>query len=1204
MLAKDPTLVIQKNIGQEFSSKNYCVTDDSSTESPSSNQNIINPCGIQMLPRSIHRQIFSKNNTNTISSETVMKIQEHLSIHKLHGKLVCSLPDIDLKLPGLQGQNIAEHFKRIADKQCGNYLMKLLDFLSHGIPDIPNVWNFSPGWTKYSISGETYQVDFPDEEAYVFDVEVCVKEGHLPTLATAVSKNCWYSWCSTQLFEEKKVQDSILKTMGSIYELKDLINLESKREQDRLILKDQKERIIVGHNVSYDRSRIKEQYFIEGTKVRFLDTMSLHIAISGITSFQRNMLIAAKSGTNDKPLKNQKMRSKSGKMEEILEWQNISSFNGLSDVHKLYCGGLGLDKEKRDIFVTGTLSDIKEDFQQLATYCARDCQATYEVLCVLIPEYQKRFPHPVTLAGMLEMSTAYLPVNRNWQRYLQDSEDAYRDLENELTQSLKREADRAAHMITDKAYEGDPWLWNLDWSTKPLKVKKAASHGKKKKKAANGVPSMVVNGEGEDQINEDEAGSAKNEIKRLQQKFQELFDTKDHLFKRNSFLPGYPNWYCSLCDRAQDGLVGPSEVSTSAQVVPKLLKLTWDGYPLFHSRELGWGYLVPGRPFDLSRRDENIMPFPLKEAFSLFPPRIANQNVSTQGIITAEEALVQLGQMTDLSADPLELAFHWQSLQAIRRGSNNRMERQKDSFPAGDQSQKKHSNYLTSDRPAWHLGIGPYDVGIPGCWFFRLPHKSGVDNNVGNPLAKDYLNKIEDGTLKATSSSIAEHILKLNRNIIYWKNARDRVISQMVVWLRQSQLPRNVTNSDNFDPSNRYGAILPQIITSGTLTRRAVESTWLTASNAYKDRLGSELKAMIQCPPGFNFVGADVDSQELWIASIIGDSYFAGQHGSTAFGWMTLQGKKSDGTDMHSRTALAVDITRDQAKVLNYGRIYGAGERFAKTLLMQFNHRLTEKEAAEKARKMYSMTKGNSVFKLNSRGRKLASALGYPLDETVTPEQLNNIRKNAKKEINLAHLARLPTEDLVERRMWSGGTESHMFNKLEEIAQSQAPETPVLHCRISRALEPCNVGNEFMTSRVNWVVQSSAVDYLHLMIVAMRYLLDVYKIEGRFSISIHDEVRYIIKEEDKFRAALALQIANLWTRCMFSYQMNLYDLPQAVAFFSSVDIDKVLRKETNIDCQTPSNPYGLKQGYRIDFGCSYDIYQILEKTGGSLDSNR
>jgi DNA polymerase gamma 1 len=39
------------------------------------------------------------------------------------------------------------------------------------------------------------------------------------------------------------------------------------------------------------------------------------------------------------------------------------------------------------------------------------------------------------------------------------------------------------------------------------------------------------------------------------------------------------------------------------------------------------------------------------------------------------------------------------------------------------------------------------------------------------------------------------------------------------------------------------------------------------ASNPKKDRVGSELKAMIRAPPGFKIVGADVDSQELWIAA-------------------------------------------------------------------------------------------------------------------------------------------------------------------------------------------------------------------------------------------------------------------------------------------------------------------------------------------------
>nr|CAG4641448.1 EOG090X00SQ [Eurycercus lamellatus] len=1140
-----------------------------------------------MLSRSLHQQIFNTKYINPISDETLTKIKTHLTAHKLWGHPTPLLPEVDLQLPKLLGNNIAEHFEKIATMLCSSYHKKLQKLIAHGIPEIPQHWNFATGWTRYGPNEEVTIVDFPDEDAYIFDVEVCVQEGHAPTLATAVSNNYWYSWCSNQLFDHK--ERTVLNGLDRHYGLKNLINLETKTGQEKLPLQDQKERIVIGHNVSYDRARVKEQYFIEGTKLRFLDTMSMHIAVSGITSYQRNILMAGKGARGAEQRVNKAV--KPWKVDEILEWKNVSSFNGLNDVHKLYCGGLSLDKEKRNIFVTGSLSDIKSDFQNLVTYCAKDTQATFKVLAALLPEYQSRFPHPVTLAGMLEMGSSFLPVNRNWQRYLADSEDAYQDLENELTRSLKREADRACHFLKDEAYRNDPWLWDLDWSVQPLKIKKAPKAVKKNKKGGT-VETTTFAMEDNDKHNDEDPDFG--EFRKLENQLKNLIDTKTLLFKKPSFLPGYPGWYRSLCDRQQDGLVGPVEISTSAQVVPKLLKLTWDGYPLHHCRELGWGYLVPGRPIEYCRKDvdSSATAFPLKEALAMFPPRaVSHDSGTTKGIITCEEAMRELHQMTESTADPFGLA-------ALREAFYSKKETD-DSIK--DEGKEKKTYFLTQDRPAWHQGIGPYDVGIPGCWFFRLPHKSGVDNNVGNPLAKDFLNKIEDGTLKATSSTVAEHVLKLNRNIIYWRNARDRITSQMVVGLQQSQLPNSVIDSEHYDPDGSYGAIVPQVITSGTLTRRAVESTWMTASNAYKDRLGSELKAMVQCPPGFNMVGADVDSQELWIASLIGDSHFAGQHGSTAFGWMTLQGKKNDGTDMHSRTASAVSISRDQAKVLNYGRIYGAGERFAKTLLMQFNHRLTEEEALEKARTMYSITKGDSAFLLNHRGRKLAAAVGLSSDLPLTREQLMTARRSARKMPGLSDVANCSIEELTERRIWVGGTESHMFNKLEEIAQSDSPETPVLHCRISRALEPRNVGREFMTSRVNWVVQSSAVDYLHLMVVAMRYLCDLYKIEGRFCISIHDEVRYLVKEEDKFRAALALQITNLWTRCMFAHQLNINDLPQAVAFFSSVDIDTVLRKETDMDCQTPSNPYGLRQGYGVPFGSSYDIYQIVEKTRGSLE---
>lgn len=86
-----------------------------------------------------------------------------------------------------------------------------------------------------------------------------------------------------------------------------------------------------------------------------------------------------------------------------------------------------------------------------------------------------------------------------------------------------------------------------------------------------------------------------------------------------------------------------------------------------------------------------------------------------------------------------------------------------------------------------------------------------------------------------------------------------------------------------------------------------------------------------------------------------------------------------------------------------------------------------------------------------------------------------------------------------------------------------------------------NVSFQFITSRVNWVVQSSAVDYLHLMLVVMKWLIEEYNIDGRFCISIHDEVRYLVRSEDCYRAALALQITNLLTRCALSWPYILSD---------------------------------------------------------------
>ena len=70
----------------------------------------------------------------------------------------------------------------------------------------------------------------------------------------------------------------------------------------------------------------------------------------------------------------------------------------------------------------------------------------------------------------------------------------------------------------------------------------------------------------------------------------------------------------------------------------------------------------------------------------------------------------------------------------------------------------------------------------------------------------------------------------------------------------------------------------------------------------------------------------------------------------------------------------------------------------------------------------------------------------------------------------------------------------------------------------------------------------------------------------------------------RYRAALALQITNFYTRCMFAYKLGFDNLPMSIAFFSGVDIDECLRKEPTADFISPSNPNGLSKGYGIKKG--------------------
>ncbi|XP_029170109.1 DNA polymerase subunit gamma-1, mitochondrial [Nylanderia fulva] len=1102
-----------------------------SKESPKNNTNVginlrkdtarVNEVNMQMLPKLLHEQLFGKDNKQErLPEEEINSIKKNLSTYGINVEDATRLSDVNLKLPILEGKDIEEHFYNIGRAQVKPYL-KIINEIIKDIPEMPKQWLFKEGWTRYTADGRVESVDYPLEDGVVFDIEVCMKQGPLPTLATAVSNKAWYSWVSNSLAQGiGQMFDTQLCTPSL------LIPMESNKDEYgyKLNQHQKKPKIIVGHNVSFDRSRIKEQYWMNCTGSRFLDTMSLHICVSGLNSYQRSLLLSKKTDS------------------EKDSWQSNTSLNSLLEVHKLYCG-YEISKESRDIFVEGTIEDVKNNFDMLMTYCASDAVATHNVLRNLFPLFQERFPHPVTLAGMLELGSAYLPVNSNWQRYLEESESTFDDLNYEAKFTLAKRADAVCHLMHEERYKEDLWMWDQDWSTQEIKIKNKVSSSRAKLANVENIREELDKKEQSDNkryLSDDE----EDEEDSLAKEFAYLEETRHLLPVRMPHMPGYPAWYRKLCPKPSDEnwMPGPQNISTSMQVVPKLLNLTWEKYPLHYIRDHGWGILVPFND------DSDIeTKLPLKNLLGHCPLPTSNSSRDTSG-----DAMSTLS--TDVQNDLHKTEF-WR-FKKKQDGPDNKI----------------------------YKGTGVWcNIVIDDCcYFFKLPHKDGASNNVGNPLAKDFLNKFSENVLAGLDVSAAE-VLKIARMLSYWRNNRDRIMSQLVIWLDDHSLPSNVKKTKRH---TRYGAIIPQVVVSGTLTRRAVEPTWMTASNAHVERIGSELRCMVQAPPGYNIVGADVDSQELWIASIIGDAHYKSIHGATPFGWMTLIGTKSNGTDMHSVTAKAIGISRDHAKVINYARIYGAGQKFAERLLKQFNPSMTDAEAASKSRKMFTLTKGKKVFQLKAE---------------FVNNDLEDKSYTSYEAYQMAKLHGKTLQDMFQKYEWIDGSESAMFNRLEQIAGHKYPVTPFLNARLSRALELTNTDNDdkFLPTKINWVVQSGAVDFLHLMLVCMRWLM---RDNARFCLSFHDEVRYLVPARYKYNAALAMHVTNLMTRSFCASRLGMRDLPMSVAFFTAVEVDTVLRKESAHDCKTPSNPHGLQNGYEVSPGETLDVWAALEKSSGSLGS--
>ena len=417
-------------------------------------------------------------------------------MHGLDPKQGSVLPDTGFTIPPLQGSTIDEHFHRIGVQAAQPWLNIARDFASGELPPKPDHWDIQSGWTKYHHlpDGSSYSehVDFPQheghaEEMLTFDVETMPPYHPHAIMACAASKNAWYSWISPWLLGES-VEPQHLIPLG-----------------DPLV-----SRVVVGHNVCYDRARILEEYSLQGTQSRFLDTMALHVAVKGISSHQRPAWMKYRKSKETQrvrraeaveavvelmrdaelkhdrevdEIKREELRRLRTDLEESLpqleaadidteeadlsskRWEDLTSANSLADVAKLHCN-IDVDKQVRNDFMKLTPEEILDNIHDYLNYCAQDVFVTHAVFSKVLPAFLERCPSPVSFAGILAMGSSFLLVNESWEAYLANAERTYKELDGKVKRRLVDLAEETKGKMEDGSWKDDPWLSQLDWTPK------------------------------------------------------------------------------------------------------------------------------------------------------------------------------------------------------------------------------------------------------------------------------------------------------------------------------------------------------------------------------------------------------------------------------------------------------------------------------------------------------------------------------------------------------------------------------------------------------------------------------------------------------------------------------------------------------------------------------------------------------------------
>jgi len=122
--------------------------------------------------------------------------------------------------------------------------------------------------------------------------------------------------------------------------------------------------------------------------------------------------------------------------------------------------------------------------------------------------------------------------------------------------------------------------------------------------------------------------------------------------------------------------------------------------------------------------------------------------------------------------------------------------------------------------------------------------------------------------------------------------------------------------------NEKTGRIYGAVNTNGAVTGRMTHfNPNLAQVPASYSPYGLEMRSLFHVLPGRRMVGVDADGLEARCLA-----HFMAKYDDGAYIKVILEGKKSEGTDVHSLNAKALGCSRDTAKVFFYAFLYGGGD--------------------------------------------------------------------------------------------------------------------------------------------------------------------------------------------------------------------------------------------------------------------------------------